>query len=62
MEAINEIELGTRYWNIAMIGSTMLLFKGMRIVKFWEVVKCFQWGLMIHLKRNIEVIGAEDDF
>ena len=46
-KTLNKTKVGTRDWDIAVIGLTMLLFERMWIwgLWIWKAVECFKWGL-----------------
>jgi hypothetical protein len=49
-------EVGTRDWNIAVIGLTMLLLGGMWSLRLWvrKAVECFKWSLVNRPSRDME--------
>jgi hypothetical protein len=56
-------EVGTRNWDIADIGLTMLLFGRMWIWELWiwKAMECFKWGLISSPSRNMEDFVAVSD-
>jgi hypothetical protein len=48
IKTLTKPEVGTRDWDIAVIGLTMFLFGRMWIfgLWIWKAMKCFKWGLM----------------
>lgn len=57
-------ELGTRNWDIAMTGLTVLLFRVMwNNLGIWtrKAIGHFKWGLIVHPSRSMEDRGSEGD-
>jgi hypothetical protein len=60
---LTKAEVGTKDWDIAVIGLTMFLFGGILTLGLWirKTVECFKCYLMGHPSRNMEDSGAEGD-
>ena len=62
-KTLTKTETGTRDWDIAVIGLTIVLFGRMWIwgLWTWEAVECFKWGLMNHSSRSMGDFVAESN-
>ena len=56
METLTKTEVGTRGWNIAVIGLTVLLFRRMWILWLWiwKAMKCFKRSVMGYPSQNMK--------
>jgi len=55
-KTLTKTEVGTRNWDITIIGLTVLSFGRMWILGLWiwKAVERFKWGLMGYLSRKVE--------
>jgi hypothetical protein len=64
-KTLTKTEVGTREWDIAVIGLIMLLFGRMWIwiwgLWIWKVVEYFKWSLVDYLSKNMKDFIAEVD-
>lgn len=58
-----ETEVGTRDWDVTVIGLIMFLFGEMWTLVLWvtKAVGCFKYCWMGHTSRNVEDDGADND-
>ena len=61
IETLTRAEVGTRHGSIAVIGWTMVLFKGNWTLGVWvgKAVECYNHCLMGQTSRTMEESGAE---